>query len=136
MVREAGKLKLWEVVASVFEVDQNWNQLDPRKQFIFSEQILQYFYYLVFDLKGASCFTLSKFFSNKDLLQYFPQHLLLGQVIFKYILYHIYFLLLPTGFIYIKSFFIKTFKIKRFSKIYTFKKKDYIGQGSIGYGSL
>ena len=36
----------------------------------------------------------------------FSNIFLLGQVIFRYLLYPIYFLLLPTSFIYIKSFFI------------------------------
>ena len=49
---------------------------------------------------------MSKFLRNEDLFQYFPWHLLLGQVIFEYILYPIYFLLLPISFIYLKSFFI------------------------------
>ena len=49
---------------------------------------------------------MSKFLINEGLLQYLPQRILLGQVIFEYILYPIYFLLLPTSFIYIKSFFI------------------------------
>ena len=52
------------------------------------------------------CFTLSKFLNNEDLLQYFPLHLLLEHVMFEYILYSIYFIVLPTRFIYIKSFFI------------------------------
>ena len=39
---------------------------------------------------------MSKFRSNEGLLQYFLEHPLLEQVIFKYILYLIYFLLLPT----------------------------------------
>ena len=47
---------------------------------------------------------------------YFPWHPLLRQVIFEYILHSIYFLLLPTSFIYIKNFFIKAFKIKEVFK--------------------
>ena len=55
--------------------------------------------------KVHDVFTLSKFLRNENLLKYFPKHLLLGLVIFEYISYPIYFLLLPTSFIYIKSFF-------------------------------
>ena len=38
------------------------------------------------------CFTLGKFLSNENYLQYFSWHLLLAHVIFEYILYPFYFL--------------------------------------------
>ena len=42
----------------------------------------------------------------KTFLQYFLQYRLLGQVIFEYILYPIYFIILLISFFYIRSFFI------------------------------
>ena len=88
MVSEVGKLCVWGIVVSIFQLDQNWNQLDPRKAVHILKTIFQYFYF--------TQFTLGKFLSNEYLSQYFPQYLLLGQVIFEYILYHINFLSLPS----------------------------------------
>ena len=88
MVSEVGKLCVWGIVVSIFQLDQNWNQLDPRKAVHILKTIFQHFYF--------TQFTLGKFLSNEYLSQYFPQYLLLGQVIFEYILYHINFLSLPS----------------------------------------
>ena len=88
MVSEVGKLCVWGIVVSRFQLDQNWNQLDPRKAVHILKTIFQHFYF--------TQFTLGKFLSNEYLSQYFPQYLLLGQVIFEYILYHINFLSLPS----------------------------------------
>ena len=80
MVREAETLQVWGTVVSVFEVNQNQNQLDPRLAVHILKTIFQYFYHLVFRIHR---FIRCVMFHN--LLQYFPQHLLLGQLIFEYI---------------------------------------------------
>ena len=104
-VREGRTLQVWRIVVSIFEMDQNQNQLDPSKAVYILKNIFQYFFHLVFQihlfLKGVIFVIFSKFIIDEK-LQYFTQHLLLGQVIFEYI----YFLLFATGFIYINSFFI------------------------------
>ena len=38
MVWEAGKLLVWGIAVPIFNVDQNWNKFDPKKQFIFPKQ--------------------------------------------------------------------------------------------------
>ena len=38
MVWEAGKLLVWGIAVPIFNVDQNWDKFDPKKQFIFSKQ--------------------------------------------------------------------------------------------------
>ena len=80
---------------------QNWNWLDLRKAAPVLKQLSNNFiiwYFECIDIQGDWCFTLSNFLINENLLQYFPQNLLLGLVIFEYILYLIYFLLLKTSF--------------------------------------
>ena len=49
---------------------------------------------IIWYFEYTDIFTLSNFPSNENLLQYFPQQILLGQAIFEYISYPIYFLIL------------------------------------------
>ena len=85
------------------ELELAWTKKNRWKQF---SNILIIWYFEYIDFEGAWYFILRKFLINKDLLQYFPKHLLLGQVIFENISYLIYFILLLTSFIYSRSFFI------------------------------
>ena len=43
MVMEAGKLLALGIVVSIFEIDQNWNYLDPRKVGHILKTNFQYF---------------------------------------------------------------------------------------------
>ena len=47
MVRDIGKLLGWAILVSIFEIGQNWNQLDPGKTFRTLKTIFQYFCYLL-----------------------------------------------------------------------------------------
>ena len=51
MVRKEGKLQVWGIVVSIFEMDQNWNQLGLKKPGHILKTIFQYFYY-VYVYKG------------------------------------------------------------------------------------
>ena len=64
---------------------------------------------IIWYFEYTDIFTLSNFPSNENLLQYFPQQILLGQAIFENISYPIYFLILQTSFIYFKSFLFTIF---------------------------
>ena len=50
IVMEAGKLQVQQILESVFEMDRNWNQLDPGKAVCILKTIFKYFYYLVFQI--------------------------------------------------------------------------------------
>ena len=62
MLREAGKLQVWGYVILIFEMDQNWNQLDLRKAVQILKIVVQFFYYT----SNPSIFKLIKLI---DLLQ-------------------------------------------------------------------
>ena len=49
IVREAVQLLRWGIVVTIFEMEQNQNQLNPGKMFHILKTIFQYFYYLVTD---------------------------------------------------------------------------------------
>ena len=79
------------------------------KQFVFwknSFNIFIIWYLKCFNFKVHDVLYCTNFPFDEDPLQYFLKHPLLGQVMFEYILYPIYFLILLTNFIYITSFFI------------------------------
>ena len=51
VAREEWKLQGWGIVVSIFEMDQNWSQLDPGKTFYILKTIFQNFYYLVIRMR-------------------------------------------------------------------------------------
>ena len=92
ILREVGKFQIWGIVVSLLKMDQDQNQIDPRKAVHILKILFQYFYYLVFRIhRFLRCmmFYTEEFFCNEDLLQYILQHLLLEQ--FEYILYPVFF---------------------------------------------
>ena len=58
MVKKAGKLQVWGIVVSIFDMDQNWDWLEPRKAV---HNVKTIFQYILSGVQNTSMFKVGDF---------------------------------------------------------------------------